>query len=393
LKSYLNSFYKNTKDSELKKISIKQRRIDIKCCLEHRTKKQPTNRKGKSGKSQSSDWKQVNKWLDELIFKEKVKIQKLKRRNIILFLPRNLNFREHYEQTALHLIVIRKLANNSKLSNKAYKLKSVNFDQLQSASTSASIVLTAEISKWEDVLDRNLVPNIENWHPKIVQQFLEVGFFELFKNQPDLSGISSTSQLSLVKYIKGQCGDAKKSRILRESLEKVISDNITKWSFLRGGLDEAITNVSHHAYPEDQFNASEKNWYLTGSFNKETNELKIVFYDQGLGIPKTLPTSKLYEQVLDVIKVLPAAERKLDSVLIKAAVKVDRTSTAQTDRGKGLQDMLEFIKQRGQGYLSILSKKGLYKFSIKNGKSKEKSESFYQPILGTLLIWSVTLEE
>jgi len=367
--------------------------MDVKRCLSHRQNTKVKPPKDRSEDNKISDWKAINKWLDTLIAKETIKIKKLKRKQIVLFLPESLNFRKDYEQTALHLKVIRKLAYGNKLSNKAYKLKSVNFDNLKTASTSASIVLTAEISKWEDVLDRNLVPNIENWQPKIIQQFLEVGFFDLFKNQPDLSGVTSTSQLSLVKYIKGRCGDARKARILREGLEKIIGDNITKWGFLRGGLDEAITNVSHHAYPEEQFSTSEKNWYLTGSLNKETNELKIVFYDQGLGIPETLPTSKLWEQVLDVVKILPIAERKLDSVLIKAAVKVDRTSTAQTDRGKGLQDMLEFIKQRGEGYLSILSKKGLYKFSMKNGKTKEKSESFYQPILGTLLIWSVTLEE
>ena len=377
----------------MKKQTFEQRRNDVRRCLSERINIKSNIRNGKKRGGNRRWWRTNNSWLDKLACDKKIKIEHLKKRHIILYLPECMNFSTEYENTALHLRVIRRLSASHKLSNRAYKLKSVNFDNIKNISTSASLVLTAEVSKWEDVLNDNLVPNVETWDPRIVKQFLEVGFFDLFKNQPNLTDVSSASELSLVKYIKGQCGDANKSRILRESLEKIIGDNINKWKFLRGGLDEAITNVSHHAYPDEQFKNNDKNWYLSGSLNRNTNELKIVFYDQGLGIPGTLPKSKFREQVLDFLNILPIADRKLDSALIKAAVKVDRTSTDQPDRGKGLQDMLEFIKQRGEGYLSILSKKGLYKFSIKDGKTKDKSESFNQPVLGTLLIWSVSLNE
>ncbi|WP_019028768.1 hypothetical protein [Colwellia piezophila] len=378
----------------MKKLSLKQRRSDILRCLRDRKKHLKNNNSSKyDDKNKSSEWKEINRWIDSLIIKKTIKIEKLKRRNFILFLPESLNFCDDYEETALYFQVIRKLGHGNKLSNKAYKLKSVNFDSLKKISTSASLVLTAEISKWEDILNADLVPNIENWQPEIIEQFLEVGFFDLFNNQPELPKVSNTSDLALVKYIKGQCGDAKKSRVLRKALQQLIGDDINKWTFLRSGLDEAITNVSHHAYPEHKYkNNAEKNWYLTGSLNKSTKELKIVFYDQGIGIPNTLKASELWEKIYKSLSFIPQAQRKLDSILIKAAVEVERTSTGEEDRGKGLQDLLEFIKHRSDGYLSIISQRGLYKYSIINGKVKNKSESFKAPILGTLLIWSVTLE-
>lgn len=379
----------------MKKLSFKQRRIDIKRCLEDRKSCSKGNNytQEEANKNISSEWKVINQWIDSLIIRKKIKIERLKRNRFILFLPETLNFREHYEQTALYLKVIRKLGYGNKLSNKAYKLKSVNFDNLKKISTSASLVLTAEISKWEDILNTDLVPNINNWQPEIIQQLFEVGFFDLFNNQPELPEIILASKLSLVKYIKGQCGDAEKSRILRKSLQQLIGDDIKKWTFLRSGLDEAITNVSHHAYPEAKYkDNSEKNWYLTGSLNKSTKELKIVFYDQGIGIPNTLKASELWEKIYETLSFIPKAQRKLDSILIKAAVEVERTSTGEDDRGKGLQDLLEFIKHRGDGYLSIISQQGLYKFSMNEGVVKNKSESFKVPILGTLLIWTVTLE-
>jgi hypothetical protein len=88
---------------------------------------------------------------------------------------------------------------------------------------------------------------------------------------------------------------------------------------------------------------------------------------------------------------VPIAERKRDEVLLSAAVQISRTRTGAPDRGRGLQDLLEFIRQRQEGYLSILSLRGLYKFTVNNGIETTKSEHFNNPIQGTLIIWSATL--
>ncbi len=89
---------------------------------------------------------------------------------------------------------------------------------------------------------------------------------------------------------------------------------------------------------------------------------------------------------------LKIAERANDAALLRAAMGIDRTSTGDIDRGKGLADMQEFIKQRKNGYLSILSKYGLFKYSNDNGTETTKSETLESPILGTLIIWKTVLE-
>lgn len=163
---------------------------------------------------------------------------------------------------------------------------------------------------------------------------------------------------------------------------------------MHSGLTEAVTNVTHHAYPDEgKFSRRDKNWYLSGSFDEKQKVLKIVFYDQGIGIPKSLPASKVWEKALVILSKIPIIDRKKDEVLLKAAVEMDRTSTGTNDRGKGLQDLLEFVKQRDNGYLSIISHKGLYKYSMKRGREKVKSVSFERSLLGTLIIWNVVLEQ
>ena len=224
----------------------------------------------------------------------------------------------------------------------------------------------------------------------------DLGYFDLFKNNP-FKGIKKEINyyydIKLVPYIKGKCGDNDKARILKTEISNIVGEEIEKWTFLHGGLTEAITNVTHHAYPEESsFLNKDKNWYLSGSFDEKQKKLRIVFYDKGIGIPKSLPSSKVWEKAMDLLSTLPVIERKKDEVLLKAAVEINRTSTGINDRGKGLQDLLEFVKQRDNGYLSIISSKGLYKYSMIKGKEKIKSESFERSLLGTLIIWSVSLE-
>lgn len=377
----------------MKKLSKKQRDRDVVTALHHRKGRTLPLRQEPVSLADSS-WKPTNAWINDRIHSElNVSIDNKKR--ITLYLPEEMNFFEGYESTVLHISAIRKLAITTGLPRKAYKLVSVNFDNLKKISTSAALVLTAELSKWDDAVRQKLRPSVDNWDQGILKQFTDLGFFDLFHNnsiEQSQGQTSEASKIRLVRYIKGRCGDSAKTRVLKNEIADIVGDTVSKWTFLHSGLTEAITNVSHHAYPDEYgFSERDRNWYLTGSFNDDSKELKIVFYDQGIGIPKSLPESDVWEKILKYLSGFAVAERKKDEVLLRAAVVLDRTSTLETDRGKGLQDLLEFIRQSKGGYLSILSLKGLFKFSMHNGKEKIKSEHFDNSICGTLIIWSVTL--
>lgn len=376
----------------MKKVSRKQREIDVKNGLKHRHGSIKTN-SCNSNKSSDFSGSDVNKWIDH--YKENLLNVSFKNNRVTIILPERLNFHHDYETTAINLNAIRMLAKKRSLSYKAYRLSSVNFDNLKSISTSAALVLTAELSKWDDAIRNRLRPDIENWNPNILINFYELGFFDLFQNKP--SNIhklnrNATSSRKIVKYIKGNLGDDQQSRVLKDNIMAIVGDKINKWMFLHSGISEAIINVSHHAYPKRLgYSEVDKNWYLTGSYNTDTKELKVVFYDQGIGIPKSLPASEVWERVLMLLSHFSIAERRRDEVLLKAAVELDRTSTEESDRGKGLQDLLEFIRQRRNGYLSIFSLKGMFKMEVKNGIESIKSEHFNNPVYGTLIIWSVTV--
>lgn len=379
----------------MKKISKKQRQRDIKLGLDtRRVNKRRVIKKNNNAFSVNA--LSINNWVDKHS-NEGLNTVLNRKNRITIHLPEKMNFAEEYDVTILQVLAIRKLAETKRAprNHDSYRLVSVNFDNLKSISTSAALVLTAELSKWDDALRQKLRPKSDNWDKEILNKFTDLGFFDLFQNPPLEPLLShEPADVKLVQYIKGKCGDSKKTRVLREKLTTIVGDEISKWTFLRCGLDEAITNVSHHAYPNDKkFAENDKNWYLTGSFNSQSKEIKIVFYDQGIGIPKSLPTSDVWEKALDFLSKIkiPIADRKKDEVLLRAAIQLDRTSTAETDRGKGLQDLLEFIRHRKNGYLSILSLKGLFKLTIDNGTETIKTEHFDNGVCGTLIIWSAIL--
>jgi two-component sensor histidine kinase len=184
---------------------------------------------------------------------------------------------------------------------------------------------------------------------------------------------------------KGDAGVLAKQ--LRIEIETLVGFGIKK-HFLFEGLSEAITNVSQHAYP-DLGGHPIKQWWLSASYEKEKRELSVMFYDQGAGIPVTLPSSHLYEFMKEVFN------RWQDSEKIEAAMEVGRSSSELAERGKGLQNLLEFARSHREGRLSIYSLRGMYRIVSKRDgtdpvSTTEKRE-YQNSIGGTLIEWTVRL--
>lgn len=396
----------------MRKITKKERIRDVLRNLSNRLNVPVATRNGgrELAPELESYWRAHNRWIEEEMNKglnvEPIKVHGRKKRGMLsIVLPNRMDFYQNYDQSIRTLTAIRKCTdlftkfNGKKIPSRAFKIGRVKFDNLRSISTSSALVLTAEISRWNATIKNKLIPMTSTWDGEILKQFTQLGFFDLFKNKPaevcNIGGFKTS--LNFVKYIKGSCIDPEDAKLKKKELKReivsLVGDDITKWTILHSGISEAVTNVTHHAYPSDDSVVNDKSWYLTGSFNRITNEMKIAFYDQGIGIPNSLPTSTVWEKAVAYFGSLniPLADRKLDEVLLKAAMSIDRTSTGKSDRGKGLQDLVEFIKERGEGYISVISYKGLYKFQIKNGLESVKTASFGMPLCGTLIIWSVTL--
>ncbi|MBT43460.1 MAG: hypothetical protein CMF12_13165 [Idiomarina sp.] len=375
----------------MKKPSIKQRKFITRYNIKLR------KGKAKHSSSTATDRRSPSKVVRKDLLRKISKFQELgvnielsKKRFLLIWLPEKINFSSQYEVTTAYIRAIRYFVENVQGENSCrISLKSIRFDHLRKASTSAALVLTSEISKWDDKVSNSLFPDLSKWSPEIIEQFNELGYFDLFVRAPELPQNKKISSVKLIRYIKGTCGDNDKPRQLKAGIHNILGKDIQKWKFLHSGLSEAITNVSHHAYPAPQFDNEPKNWYLTASFDENKRELKVSFYDQGVGIPRTLPSSTMREYISKYLRRLKIGQH--DAIMIRAALAYGRTRTHEDDRGKGLQDMLNFIRQTGHGYLSIISSKGLCKVDVSGTTESTKTERFSNALPGTLIIWNVSI--
>lgn len=251
----------------MKKYTSKKRHRDVLRSLEHRNHSYCIQVKY-IPRATGTDFKEVNRYIKSEIENGLIctPISNNRKRKILIVLPEVMNFDSQYETTVRHINAIIKLVGLTQkykgklLPKTAYELMGVNFDNLKEISTPAALVLTSEISNWEDSTRRKLKPQVKCWDDNIYQQLHDLGFFDLFDNKPNkkICSTNKTVDKKLVRYKKGVCGEKGITRILKHEISTIVGDDITKWTFLHSGLDEAITNVSHHAYPQNQDRRSMK---------------------------------------------------------------------------------------------------------------------------------------
>ncbi|MEI8623829.1 hypothetical protein P4S67_04960 [Pseudoalteromonas sp. B137] len=149
----------------MKKVTFQERLRDVKRSLNHR-KAHISGSNLDINQRLSKHCLDINNWVQDEV-KKGLRVTKYKKgnksgnNNIVINLPINMDFSENQDATIQCFTAIRKLVSIfeaykfKKIPKKAYKLRSVNFDELASISTSAALVLTAEVSKWNISIKKN----------------------------------------------------------------------------------------------------------------------------------------------------------------------------------------------------------------------------------------------
>ncbi len=301
------------------------------------------------------------------------------RHNVML--PEHLDFERDYDTTASHFNLIRDAARGR------YKIKYLGFELIEEISPAAALVLASEVHMWNRRITGRLRAVHETWNPNIKRLLCEMGYFELLGlDRPSSPG--PTGDVTFLNFRRGTSDPIDKGKLAKElriDIEGLVGTGIKKHEFYQG-LSEAIVNVGQHAYPEGTSYASRKYWWQSASFDRRDRTLTVMFYDQGIGIPNSLPATGFLERIR------ARFDRWPDSLKIKAAMKYGRSSTRRGERGKGLQDLVKFAKAYPGGRLSIYSGTGLYRIQHGADDTVETVRHDYKrSIGGTLIEWSVKL--
>lgn len=170
---------------------------------------------------------------------------------------------------------------------------------------------------------------------------------------------------------------------------------------LGSAVSETVENVNVHAYPRVE--GVKKRWWLCCDVFDD--EIFLVIYDLGVGIPNTVHEKKWFKGALKtsrpkVYEELKAISNKQsflsglfnklkDEDLIYISMLDDFSGTNQEKHGQGSKSIKSLVSETNNGVLWVYSGKGLYKF--KNTATEPELSHLPLGIPGTLIQWNIKL--
>ena len=308
---------------------------------------------------------------------------------IVIEAPTIFSLAKNYDETVECLYNLKK-AVFGKSRNRIKQNVFIDFAPISDLSITSALVLVAEIDRWRQKTKRRLkLRDVDNWSPNVKYFLVSVGFFKLLDvDDPETSDHNDSYKDNVIlPMISGNQLDNEKL----DSIQKNLSENVKNFNtnaYIYDALVEAVYNAIKHAYPENEpfeFPPISKQWWAAGSWLPAKSEVKLIVYDQGVGIPNTLPASGLWEKMRNKLEGYNLA--KANAKMIEAAVQLDRTSISP-GHGKGLPDVLGPTKSIGGTKVRIISGKG--EVNCENGKVVDITEHKYH-VGGTLIEWTIPL--
>ena len=271
----------------------------------------------------------------------------------------------------------------SKVKNSIGKEIYIDFDTIREVDTATAIMLAAELEVMKIKSKKSrMVAHDSHWFPEVRTLLVQMGFLQLLSAIPEIPLDAEPPKNHI--FVKFQSGHKLIGDNIVQILEKLQKNiPIKKFSadllvHLCVGISEAITNTYQHAYHGHHRNQHNKlnRWWISASINKQTHEIRVVCYDRGATIPKTIESS-----------LFPVFS---EGKIIFNTIKERKSSTKDKNRGKGLSELLRLIDKNKQGTLRIYSGKGLVEFKrSKNGENTDISEELPRKMEGTLVEWSI----
>ncbi len=268
----------------------------------------------------------------------------------------------------------------------------VDMNKIEFISPAATLLLVAELDRWRRLRNLKLRPrDIDTMHPQVLYTLAAMGFFNILgtMNLPPFEAEPDAPQP--IRFCSGNQSDMEKASALSEELQAVAGASLGQEEMLlNDAITEAMTNSVQHAYPGRSiggFPVLRGRWWATGSYDRARQRLNVLIYDQGIGIPATLPSSKLWDRITSRI---PGFKELMpdDARLIEEAIQEGRSSKNTEGRGLGLAEIADLVYNSPGGYLRIISGRG--EVRIQPGVDPVL-QNHQRPLGGTLVEISLTL--
>ncbi|MFC3168711.1 hypothetical protein [Paracoccus fontiphilus] len=306
--------------------------------------------------------------------------------------PAQFNLSDDYDATVECLRAL-KVAALTPAKRRERRFVHIDFTPIRRISLAGAVVLAAEIDRWRHTKRAKMRPrDIDFWDPEVKRRLRSLGFFELLgvDYSPYDPDAYDEDNVTLLPLISGQRLDREELYRLLTNIMGAVAKVLRQDPRVYGALTEAVYNSITHAYPEGmpcEFPPLRNGWWATAGWSPKEEVIKFWVYDQGVGIPATLPRSRYWEQARTLLAKTPIVGNNLGdaSRMIQAALEVDRTSL-DGGHGKGLQDVIAPVQDLARGQVRILSGKGSI---IHTGGKTTAHVDRALHLGGTLIEWTI----
>lgn len=268
------------------------------------------------------------------------------------------------------------------------KALSVSLAEVREIGLDAALVLTAEYHRlWlrRPTRERPFINDLD-WPEGIRAVMSALGLYDLVQ----ASGRSSSDEIDLsaapyrfVPFHSGKMVDGKNAVSLIDSLTAA-AGSAPRRIQIYNSLIEAMKNVRNHAYPEGrppQIEPRVERWWAAGAYDPASHTLAFAVYDQGVGIPSTLPRQTFAESIFAL-----CPPERTDADIIAGGIEFGRTSTGLAHRGNGLWTICEVAKALPSSQVRILSGRGEVTYSADGSVRKSSVKNAF---CGTLIQWNL----
>ena len=301
---------------------------------------------------------------------KRLRIRKPTTRKQFLSFPTKLNLEAEVEETLKFVFDIRK-AFFTDLS------RHIQFDHstCESISPEVALLLIAEITRCHEYSKRCSLFGNRPKHEGVQSLLGAVGYLAHFGMPWKMSDLE-TRQF-LVHFTERQTRGVVAKELVQHFAPVAKLDQ-TAIKALGRAIIECMDNVSLHAYPANENGRFlRKQWWLLGYRDMTKGEISLCFYDQGVGIPKTIRT-----RWRDQLSFLSDS----DADLIVRGVTRGYSSTQNPTRGRGLPKLKLFIDNASNGELRIVSDRSSCTFKKGFDPTTLQLDS---DLDGTMVIWRI----
>lgn len=317
--------------------------------------------------------------------------------SLIITLPEVMNFEDKYEISARVISIFRRALEAGR------RISYIDFTALREISPSCVMVFSSYAYLWKRS-SPTVHARCETWCEDVERAFAQLGVFNMLKlnhTRQERDNPHRAYMPLLTGNILNPDGhdvgtEAKK---IRKNIERFTGKDL-KGVQMFGSVTEAIYNVRHHAYTGMKPGRLPFRWWFSVSYDEQQNELGIILFDHGYGIPKTMESSTKFSKIRKRLKLMDGGwseESRLFVAFERDRRKIGTARPFIEGRGHGCQDIVRLILPQEQNNvkagssLSVISGRARYDISSRDIEGRGAAVPLKQKLQGTLIEWKIRL--